>query len=143
MSTSLIQSTDIQEQEHLQQQIPVPAAATSYVPDYAKITALRDAIDRLPKKNHIDILRILKRHNRITLNENNYGIFVNLPECPPEVLTEIEIYVDYINSQEITLEKAEKEKEDYKQKFFRDEENELATSSATSQQTPLSTTAIS
>jgi hypothetical protein len=52
------------------------------------------------------------------VNENKYGIHINLSELPNNILNEIMVYIKYVNTQEMYLNSAEKEKEIYKNTFF-------------------------
>ena len=53
-----------------------------------------------------------------TINENKYGIHINLSELKKEILDELNIYIKYVNTQEITLNNIEKQKEEYKNTYF-------------------------
>jgi hypothetical protein len=70
------------------------------------------------KFNQIEVLRILNKYKEVTLNENKYGIHINLSELRKEILDEMNIYIKYVNTQEIALNKVEKQKEDYKNTYF-------------------------
>jgi hypothetical protein len=70
------------------------------------------------KFNQIEILRILNKHKDITLNENKYGIHINLSELKKKVLDELSIYVKYVITQETTLNAVEQQKEDYRNTYF-------------------------
>jgi NTP pyrophosphatase (non-canonical NTP hydrolase) len=70
------------------------------------------------KFNQVEVLRILHKHSDVTLNENKYGIHINLSELKKEILDELNIYIKYVNTQEITLNKIEKQKEEYKNTYF-------------------------
>jgi hypothetical protein len=75
-------------------------------------------IEGLNKYHHIEILKILKKNTNIKINENKNGIFINLSLLSNETLDEIVKYINYIKDQEKTLNVLEKEKENYKQSFF-------------------------
>jgi hypothetical protein len=79
---------------------------------------IREQIEQMPKFNQIEILRILTKHNEVIINENKYGIHINLREINNAILDEIKCYIDYVNAQEIDLNAIEKEKEKYKNTFF-------------------------
>ena len=76
-----------------------------------KLNEVRTSIEKMNKFNQIEVLRILKKLSTTVLNENNYGIHVNLTELPPEVINELILYINYVNTQESTLHEFEKEKE--------------------------------
>ena len=52
------------------------------------------------------------------MNENNYGIHINLTELPAEVINELISYINYVNTQESTLHEFEREKETCKNVYF-------------------------
>jgi hypothetical protein len=70
------------------------------------------------KFNQVEVLRILHKHSDVTLNENKYGTHINLSELKKEILDELNIYIKYVNTQELTLNKIEKQKEEYKNTYF-------------------------
>lgn len=94
--------------------------STNDVNNYSasELNYIRDAIENMNKFNQVEVLRILHKHKDITLNENKYGIHVNLSELRKEVLDELQIYMNYVKTQEINLNKDEKEKEKYKNIYF-------------------------
>jgi hypothetical protein len=72
----------------------------------------------MSKFNQIEILRILTRHKEVIINENKYGIHINLSDLPNDILDELLVYVNYVNTQEIELNNIEKQKESYKNTYF-------------------------
>jgi len=86
--------------------------------DYNKLYNIRDQIENMSKFNQIEVLRILTKNKDVTINENKYGIHINLSELKKELLDEINVYINYVNTQEVTLHQIEKEKEDYKNTYF-------------------------
>jgi hypothetical protein len=70
------------------------------------------------KFNQIEVLRIMNKHNDITLNENKYGVHINLSELQTEIIEELNTYIKYVNTQEITLHQVEKQKESFKNIYF-------------------------
>ena len=70
------------------------------------------------KFNQIEILRILSRHSDVILNENKYGIHINLSELKKEIIDELSVYIKYVSTQEINLNVIEKQKEDYRNTYF-------------------------
>lgn len=75
-------------------------------------------IENMSKFNQVEILRILNKHKEVTLNENKYGIHVNLSELSDEIVEELTTYINYVNTQELALKQDEKQKEDIKNAFF-------------------------
>jgi hypothetical protein len=84
----------------------------------SELNYIRDTIENMNKFNQIEVLRLLSKHNEVTLNENKYGVHINLSELKKEILEEIEVYIKYVNTQEVTLDQGEKEKEIYKNTYF-------------------------
>ena len=79
------------------------------------------------KFNQIEVLRILTKHDNSTINENKNGIHINLTELEDDVLNELMGYIKYVNTQELYLNNAEQEKENYKNTFFLKDNKDIAT----------------
>lgn len=75
-------------------------------------------IESMNKFNQVAILKILKADENVVLNENQYGIHVNLSELSKDVIKKINSYVEYVNAQQQNLEHAEKQKEMFKNTYF-------------------------
>ncbi len=86
--------------------------------DINKLNSMRDAIENMSKFNQIEVLRILTRHKSVHINENKYGIHINLSELKSVILNELYVYINYVNKQEIELYNTEKQKETYKNTYF-------------------------
>jgi hypothetical protein len=86
--------------------------------DFNKINGIRESIENMSKFNQIAVLKILTRHKDVTINENKYGIHINLSELRQFILDEILIYIKYVNNQEIELFDIERQKESYKNTYF-------------------------
>lgn len=86
--------------------------------NYEQLDIIRIQIENMSKFNQIEILRILTKNDSVIINENKYGIHINLSELPNNILNEIMVYIKYVNTQEMYLNSAEKEKEIYKNTFF-------------------------
>jgi len=85
----------------------------------SELNYIRDSIENMNKFNQIEVLRLLTKHSDVTLNENKYGIHINLSELKKNILEELEVYIKYVNTQEVTLDQGEKEKEVYKNTYFK------------------------
>ena len=64
------------------------------------------------------MLRILNNDKEVTLNENKYGVHINLSELKKDVVEELVLYIKYVTAQEINLNRVEQQKEDYKNIYF-------------------------
>jgi len=82
------------------------------------LSLMKDKIERMPKNNQIEVLKILKKYQNIKLNENKSGVFVNLSFLSKEILDEIDKYVNYVNDQETVINTIETQKQEFKNTFF-------------------------
>lgn len=104
------------------------AAATSHVAttyanevnnfSVSELNYISDTISRMNKFNQVEVLRLLSKHPNVTLNENKYGIHVNLSELSKDLLNELVLYIKYVTTQEGALQQFEKEKEICKNIYF-------------------------
>lgn len=60
-------------------------------------------IEALPKINQVEILRIFHSKNKNLVNENKYGIHINITDVENSILEEIENYLTYVSKQETDL----------------------------------------
>jgi hypothetical protein len=86
--------------------------------DFNALNSIQEQIELMSKFNQIEVLKILTKNSGVIINENKYGIHINLSELNDTVLDEISLYIKYVNAQETYLNSAEKEKETYKNTFF-------------------------
>jgi predicted metal-dependent hydrolase len=84
----------------------------------SELNYIRETIENMNKFNQIEVLRILNRHSQVILNENKYGIHINLTELDTDIINELNVYIKYVNTQEVTLNSIEQKKEDYKNTYF-------------------------
>jgi NTP pyrophosphatase (non-canonical NTP hydrolase) len=94
--------------------------STNEVNNYSvsELNYIRDSIENMNKFNQVEVLRILNKNKNVTLNENKYGIHINLSDLKKEILDELNVYIKYVNTQEKTLNAIEQQKEDYKNTYF-------------------------
>ena len=79
---------------------------------------IRDKVENMSKYNQINILGILKNYKEITLNENSYGVHINLSDVKRNVITALLDYIKYVYEQENELLSIEQQKEDFKNVYF-------------------------
>jgi hypothetical protein len=82
------------------------------------LTLIRDKIEAMTKFNQVEVLRIFTRHKNVTLNENKYGVHINLSDLPRDILYELGVFINYVNTQEINLNSIELQKENFKNTYF-------------------------
>lgn len=95
--------------------------------DFNQLNYIREQIENMSKFNQIEILRILTKNKNVIINENKYGIHINLSELEDSMLNELMVYIKYVNTQEIYLNNVEKEKEQYKNTFFLKDNKDIST----------------
>ena len=83
-----------------------------------ELNSIREKIESMPKFNQIEVLRILSKYNKITLNENKYGVLVNMTDFEDEVVEKLKSYISYVNTQESNLNEVEVQKENFKNIYF-------------------------
>ena len=86
--------------------------------DLVQLNTVRESIENMSKFNQVEVLRILTKHKEVTINENKYGIHINLSELNNSILDELLVYIKYVNTQESDLNNIEKQKQDYKNIYF-------------------------
>ena len=70
---------------------------------------IKSDIEAQSKDHQIEILRILVE-NKIQINENNNGVFVNLTKVDEDIILKIKKYLKYIKEQNTALDSIEKKK---------------------------------
>jgi len=94
--------------------------STNDINDFSvsELNYIRDTIENMNKFNQVEILRILNNNKDVTLNENKYGVHINLSELKKDIIDELIMYIKYVTTQEINLNKIEQQKEDFKNIYF-------------------------
>ena len=82
-----------------------------------ELVSIRDKIEVMPKFNQLEVLKILHAEN-IVLNENKYGVHINLSELKPVIIVKLKEYINYVTVQENNLNLFETEKNMYKNLFI-------------------------
>ena len=78
---------------------------------------LKEKLESLPQFHQIEVLRILNSKNT-SLNENKNGIFINITKLSDVTLTELEDYINYVNTQEEHLNEFEEQKKMITKEYF-------------------------
>ena len=84
----------------------------------SELNYVRETIENMNKFNQIEILKIFSKNNKVTLNENKYGIHINLSEIEKEIIDELVFFIKYVNTQEQNLSSIEQQKEDFRNTYF-------------------------
>jgi len=104
----------VDQQEHEQEQEQADQNDLSL----EELNSIREQIEAMNHFNQVEVLRILHSYEDIQLNENKYGIHVNLTCLKKEVLEKVKLYISYVNKQETDLNDVEKQKETFKNIYF-------------------------
>jgi len=59
-------------------------------------------IEALSKINQVEILRIFSK-NELVLNENKYGVHINMTDVSDKVIYEVQSFLEYVRQQECDL----------------------------------------
>lgn len=97
---------------------------SSYNEEVERLNTLKYQIEKLEQSKQIEILRIIVNTQKVSINENQYGIHINLTDLPKDIITELQIYINYIKKQEEELIYGEQKKIDYKNNYFKKEDKE-------------------
>jgi len=88
-----------------------------------ELETMKQQIEKMDKTHHIEILKILKQNNSITLNENKSGVYVNLSLLPGNILEQLNKYVNYTKTQEDNINSLEVQKNNFRNTFFSEKED--------------------
>ena len=79
--------------------------------------SMRFISQSLNKEQQIQILRLFKE-NKIPINENKNGVFINLTSMSEDILSKLDTHLQHIISQEQLLKTTEDVKKTYKDNYF-------------------------
>ena len=68
-----------------------------------ELQTLCTSIEALTKINQVEILRIFNKHSDMVINENNYGVHINMTDVPNDIILEIRHFLEYVRQQEHDL----------------------------------------
>ena len=88
------------------------------------LNQLKTKVEAMSKIHQIEVLKIIKLYSNVTVNENKSGVYINLSYMESNVIEEIEKYLSFVEEQEQMLNPAETEKEDIKNMFFNNDDND-------------------
>ena len=60
-------------------------------------------IESLSKINQVEILRIFSNHSEMVINENKYGVHINMTDVPNNIIDELRSFLEYVRQQEHDL----------------------------------------
>ena len=84
----------------------------------SELEYIRQLIENMDKYNQVEILKIIYESNQKCINENKYGIHINMTELNNEIIGKLNQYIKYVNIQENEINNIEKKKENYINTYF-------------------------
>lgn len=99
-----------------QEEVIYENSVNNYSPDDLK--QLCSKLESMTKINQVEALRIFHKHNKEMINENKYGIHINVTDVENSVLKEIEDFIDHISKQEKSLTDMEELQNDMHGKYI-------------------------
>ena len=75
-------------------------------------------IEKIDVFHHIEILKIIVHNSNVAINDNIYGIFINLTILHDDVIHKIKDYLKYVDIQELEIKQLENKKNEYITTFF-------------------------
>ena len=88
---------------------------------FMNIIDLKDKIEQMSKSRHVELARILVHEYKISYDENQNGIFVNMSELTPAIINKMCEFTRYIEQQESDFLQIETEKNGLKDTYFNNE----------------------
>lgn len=84
----------------------------------SELEYIRQLIENMDKYNQVEILKIIYESNQKCINENKYGIHINMTELSTEIIEKLNKYIKYVNIQEREINDIEKKKQNYINTYF-------------------------
>ena len=83
------------------------------------VQEIKDRIENMPKHYQVEIGKLLIHEHKITYNDNQNGIFINLSNISNEITNTLLQYIRYVDLQENQINDTEEEKNKLKDKYFK------------------------
>jgi hypothetical protein len=84
----------------------------------SELEYIRQLIENMDKYNQVEILKIIYESNKKCINENKYGIHINMTELSTQIINKMNDYIKYVHIQETEISSIEKKKENYMNTYF-------------------------
>jgi hypothetical protein len=89
-----------------------------------ELETMKTRIEKMDKKHHIEILKIIKEKNKsLVVNENKNGTWINMFYLSEITIEELKKYIYYIDEQEKSFNQIENEKDNLMKTYFTEEDN--------------------
>ena len=99
-----------------------------------ELETIKTKVEKLNKEHQLEILKILRNQGeeRVKINENKSGVYINLSFLPLDTIEKIKLYLNYVQDQEKMLCLAENQKEDFAKTYFEDNQESESMAATTS-----------
>ena len=86
---------------------------------------IKTKVEKLNKEHQLEILKILRNQGeeRVKINENKSGVFVNMTFLEEPILNKIQDYLNYMKEQEENLITTEYQKQEFINSYFIEKED--------------------
>jgi|UniRef100_A0A6C0IMT1 hypothetical protein len=84
----------------------------------SELDFIRKLIENMDKHNQVEILKLIYESNHKCINENKYGIHINMTELSNDIIEKINKNIKYVNIQENEINNIEHKKEKYISTYF-------------------------
>lgn len=88
----------------------------TYTPD--ELRDLCQKLEEMSKINQVEVLRIFYTHNKDMINENKYGIHINVTDVENHVLEKVKEFIEYVLKQEKKLNEMEELQQNIQNKYI-------------------------
>jgi hypothetical protein len=89
------------------------------------LNQMKMRVESMTKIHQIEVLKIITTCSNVSVNENKSGVYINLSYIEPNVIQEIQNYLNFVDEQEQLLNPAETAKQDIKNTYFNNNEDIL------------------
>ena len=89
------------------------------------LNQMKMRVESMTKLHQIEVLKIITTCSNVSVNENKSGVYINLSYIEPTVIQEIQNYLNFVDEQEQLLNPAETAKQDIKNTFFNNKDDDL------------------
>jgi hypothetical protein len=84
----------------------------------SKLEDLKASIEKMSLSQQKEVLVILHKKGHVSISENQNGSFINLSCLRPSDVAGLKQFVEYVKTQQDTLAKGEKHKDDLRHEYF-------------------------
>jgi len=79
----------------------------------SELEYIRQIIENMDKYCQVEILKIIYELNPKCINENKYGIHINMTELSNQIIIKLNNFIKYVDKQEYDINSVENKKDEY------------------------------